>query len=332
MSPTYDGPRQASGRCRRATAATGSDRRRRRRRAAGASSTNLDNGDHAAPDLKTTPAPRSLWRRAAGTSHSRPKRCRRPRPRRHRRRGRRHARRGRSGGRALRRGIGASWLGKSLVGKADAPDERRAPTVQQEYRYLHDVEALHGTAPPSTRARASRRGGGRDGRRSGRGDHPRRRAASVDRGPGRVQGLVERAANPNYKDPHTGQLVSFGRDVADVLGARTGGFHDGLSGALDACSTWVGPGGQRRQDLRRGPRPGWLGKTKGRAVGSDGGGLLGTSSGALRPRRPRTRRRRHGCRRPARLRRHRPLRRRHIAVRYPSSLTDRQDARARQDG
>ena len=40
------------------------------------------------------------------------------------------------------------------------------------------------------------------------------------------------AANPNYRDPHTGQLVSFGRDVASAVGI-SGGAKTVVSGVLD---------------------------------------------------------------------------------------------------
>ena len=119
---------------------------------------------------------------------------------------------------------GATWL-------MNAP----LKTVEQEYRYLHDVEALHG------RGAAVEEGLGLlAGAAIGTVADPGEGTILGADAAGWIEGHVAykdswaRAANPEYKDPHTGQLVSFGRDVADALGARTGTFHGTLSGALDA--------------------------------------------------------------------------------------------------
>ena len=93
-------------------------------------------------------------------------------------------------------------------------------TVQQEYRYLHDVEARHG------RTAALMEGLGLlAGAAAGTAIDPGEGTVLGADAAGWVEGHVAykdswaRAANPNYKDPHTGQLVSFGRDIANVLGA-----------------------------------------------------------------------------------------------------------------
>ena len=51
-----------------------------------------------------------------------------------------------------------------------------------------------------------------------------------------------RAADPNYRDPHTGQLVSFGRDVTSALaqhGVIPAQGHGAISGALDGLGDLV---------------------------------------------------------------------------------------------
>ena len=156
--------------------------------------------------------------------------------------------------------------GKSLVGGAMHLMNVPLRTVQQEYRYLHDVEALHGRTAAIYEGLGLLAGAAV--------------GTVVDPGEGTILGAdaaawVEghvaykdswaRAANPNYKDPHTGQLVSFGRDVSDLIGARTGGFHRALSGALDAMF-----------DLGMDPVAN-AGKAYGSAYSLKGsGGLLGT--------------------------------------------------------
>lgn len=135
-------------------------------------------------------------------------------------------------------GAGASDLesnAKMLVGGATHLMNVPLRTVQQEYRYFHDVEALHG------RTAAIEEGLGLlAGAAVGTVIEPGEGTILGADAAGWIEGHVAykdswaRAANPNYKDPHTGQLVSFGRDAADLLGARTGGFHTAISGALDA--------------------------------------------------------------------------------------------------
>ena len=112
-------------------------------------------------------------------------------------------------------------------------------TVQQEYRYLHDVEARHGLTAAIMEGAGILAGGAA--------------GTLLDPGEGtvlgaelaaRIEGAVvykdswARAANPNYRDPHTHQLVSFGRDmladpVANV-GKGLAGAHslEGMGGLL----------------------------------------------------------------------------------------------------
>jgi hypothetical protein len=154
---------------------------------------------------------------------------------------------------------------RMLIGGASRLMNAPLRTVQQEYRYLHDVEALHG------RTAAIEEGLGLiAGAAVGTAVDPGEGTILGADAAGWIEGHVaykdswQRAANPNYKDPHTGQLVSFGRDVADALGARTGGFHSALSGALDAMfDLGVDPGAN-------------AGKIYSSAYGIQGaGGLLG---------------------------------------------------------
>lgn len=108
-------------------------------------------------------------------------------------------------------------------------------TVQQEYRYLHDVEAVHGRGAALEEGIGLLIGGGI--------------GTVLDPGEGTVLGLEAaarlegaitykdswaRAANPNYRDPHTHQLVSFGRDVASAIGLH-GSTGTLTSGTLDAA-------------------------------------------------------------------------------------------------
>lgn len=125
--------------------------------------------------------------------------------------------------------------GKSLVSGAARLMNVPLRTVQQEYRYLHDVEARHG-ATAAVEEGLGILAGAAAGTvaEPGEGTILGAEAAAWLEGHASYKDSWQRAANPNYRDPHTGQLVSFGRDVADALGARTGSFHSGLSGALDA--------------------------------------------------------------------------------------------------
>src|ERR1700733_5533710 len=134
-------------------------------------------------------------------------------------------------------GVASAAVGgvKSLVGGAAHLMNVGLNTVEQEYRYLHDVEALHG------RTAAIEEGLGLlVGAAAGTLADPGEGTVLGADAAGWIEGHLayknswQRAANPNYRDPHTGQLVSFGRDFAGLIGARTGGFHTAVSGALDA--------------------------------------------------------------------------------------------------
>ena len=106
-------------------------------------------------------------------------------------------------------------------------------TVQQEYRYLHDVEARHGLMAALGEGAGILAGGVAGGMVGGF-----EGAVLGSEGVARLEGAMfykdswAAAANPNYRDPHTGQLVSFGRDVASAVGAK-GGERTAISGALD---------------------------------------------------------------------------------------------------
>ena len=109
-------------------------------------------------------------------------------------------------------------------------------TVQHEYRYLHDVEARHGLLAALGEGAGILAGGIAGGLIAG----PEGFVLGAE-GMARLEGALffkdswAAAANPNYKDPHTGQLVSFGRDVASAIGV-TGGAQTGISGALDGLA------------------------------------------------------------------------------------------------
>ena len=203
----------------------GGDRRHRRRphdsrRAASASPTNLTTATIAAPELTSDPGTAvavaagggnvALKAQALADGRSDVATARQPT----------HARRGLFGGSDIFGDLGQrSVKAACQVGGATHLANVPLQTVQQEYRYLHDVEARHGRPPPSTKDSgllAGAAAGTVVDPGEGRSSAPTRQRGSRASG---VQGLVERAANPNYRDPHTGQLVSFGRDVADVLGA-----------------------------------------------------------------------------------------------------------------
>jgi hypothetical protein len=112
-------------------------------------------------------------------------------------------------------------------------------TVQHEYRYLHDVEARHGMTAAIMEG-AGILGGAAVG-------------TALDPGTGTVLGAEaaagiesqlsykdswQRTLNPNYRDPHTGQLVSFGRDIASIAGLH-GGAKTAVSGALDGLGDMI---------------------------------------------------------------------------------------------
>ena len=118
-------------------------------------------------------------------------------------------------------------------------------TVQQEYRYLHDVEARHGMGAAMLEGAgilAGAAGGGVAGFFAG-GQVAEGIALGAE-GAARLEGQFTykdswaRAANPNYRDPHTGQLVSFGRDVTNLLGLQ-GGTKTVASGVLDGIGDLV---------------------------------------------------------------------------------------------
>jgi hypothetical protein len=136
---------------------------------------------------------------------------------------------------AVKYGAPIVQAGKSLVGGAAKLMNAPLRTVQQEYRYLHDVEARHGMGAAVTEGLGLLAGAAAGTVADpGEGTILGTEAAAWLEGHVQYQDSWQRAANPNYKDPHTGQLVSFGRDVSDFVGARTGSFHNDLSGALDA--------------------------------------------------------------------------------------------------
>ena len=112
-------------------------------------------------------------------------------------------------------------------------------TVQHEYRYLHAVEATHG------RTAAVMEGAGILAGMvagtlvdPGEGTVLGAEAATYLEGQFAYKNLWNQTLNPNYKDPHTGQLVSFGRDVSSVLGLH-GGAQTAVSGALDGLGDMI---------------------------------------------------------------------------------------------
>lgn len=118
-------------------------------------------------------------------------------------------------------------------------------TVQQEYRYLHDVEARHGLGAALLEGAGILAGGvagGVVGTLAG--GNTFEGAVLGAEGAARIEGAVTykdswaAAANPNYKDPHTGQLVSFGRDVSSFLGIG-GGAGKVTSGVLDGIGDLI---------------------------------------------------------------------------------------------
>lgn len=131
--------------------------------------------------------------------------------------------------------------GEKLLGTVAHYANDGLSTVQQEYRYLHDVEARHGLAAAMAEGTVIL-GAGIVGTVATGGDVAAGILASE--GAARIEGMVQykdswkNAANPNYRDPHTGQLVSFGRDVASAL-HLTGGNQTFVSGALDGLGDLV---------------------------------------------------------------------------------------------
>ena len=109
-------------------------------------------------------------------------------------------------------------------------------TVQHEYRYLHDVEARHGSIAAVMEGAGMLAGGIAGGVVAGpEGIALGAEAAGYLEGQVTYKDSYQRTLNPNYRDPHTGQLVSFGRDVASTLGLQ-GGTKTAVSGALDGLA------------------------------------------------------------------------------------------------
>ncbi len=112
-------------------------------------------------------------------------------------------------------------------------------TVQHEYRYLHDVEARHGMTAAIMEG-AGMLAGAAVGTAldPGAGTVLGAEAAAGIEGQLSYKDSWQRTLNPNYRDPHTGQLVSFGRDVASTLGLH-GGAQTAVSGALDGLGDMI---------------------------------------------------------------------------------------------
>ena len=130
-------------------------------------------------------------------------------------------------------------LGESALSKVAHYANDGLSTVQHEYRYLHDVEARHGMTAAIMEG-AGILAGGVAGSiiDPGEGTILGAEAAARLEGQMTYQDSWQRTLNPNYKDPHTGQLVSFGRDVASVLGLH-GGAQTAVSGALDGLGDMI---------------------------------------------------------------------------------------------
>ena len=132
--------------------------------------------------------------------------------------------------------------GKVFAGVAHAANVGLA-TVQQEYRYLHDVEARHGLTDAMMLG-AGIIGGGVAGALVAGPDGVLLGAEGAARLEGgfAFKDSWARAANPNYRDPHTGQLVSFGRDVVSAAathGLIGSGGHGAYSGAIDGLADLI---------------------------------------------------------------------------------------------
>ena len=119
--------------------------------------------------------------------------------------------------------------------------------VQHNYRYLHDVWVRHGPAPALGELATMIGAGYAVGQTT---DSPQ---AGVLAGEavGQLEGRLlypdswARTASGTYRDPHTGQLVSPGRDVANALTAvgvpvgKAGAAHGIVSGAFDAAFDYL---------------------------------------------------------------------------------------------
>lgn len=115
--------------------------------------------------------------------------------------------------------------------------------VQHEYRYLHDVEAVHGMGAAFVEGIGLAAGaavGGIAGTFAGgntlEGAALGAEGAGYLEGQSRYKDSWSRTANgATYRDPHTHQLVSFGRDLTSALGV-TGGGAKVLSGVFDGLA------------------------------------------------------------------------------------------------
>lgn len=130
------------------------------------------------------------------------------------------------------------WGGDALKTVAHYANDGLS-TVQHEYRYLHDVEARHGMTAAVMEG-AGILVGGVAGTLAdpGAGTLLGMEAATGLEGQVAYKDSWQRTLNPNYRDPHTGQLVSFGRDVSSVLGLH-GGAQTLVSGALDGLGDMI---------------------------------------------------------------------------------------------
>jgi thiaminase len=127
----------------------------------------------------------------------------------------------------------------SALGKVAHYANDGLATVQHEYRYLHDVEARHGMTAAIMEG-AGILAGAAAGTvlDPGTGTVLGAEAAAGIEGQLTFKDSWQRTLNPNYKDPHTGQLVSFGRDVASAIGLH-GGAQTAVSGALDGLGDMI---------------------------------------------------------------------------------------------
>lgn len=139
-----------------------------------------------------------------------------------------------------------SWLGHNVakpVGTALGDVAKAANTplrfVQHEYRYLHDVEARHGIGAAVAEGIGITLGAAGGTLIAG----PEGFMLGAE-GAGALEGQLayrdswSRTSSGDYRDPHTGKLVSFGRDIAGLVGLHGSGFND-VSGVLDAIGDYT---------------------------------------------------------------------------------------------
>ena len=127
----------------------------------------------------------------------------------------------------------------SALGKVAHYANDGLSTVQHEYRYLHAVEATHGmTAAVMEGAGILAGAAAGTVLDPGEGTVLGAEAATYVEGQLAYKKLWQQTMNPNYKDPHTGQLVSFGRDISSVFGLH-GGAKTAISGALDGLGDMI---------------------------------------------------------------------------------------------